>query len=217
MRTLLCIAALLMLAGCGEAVHSVDYPPVPAPQQAPRQPDTPAPSPAKETPAPAPAPSDEMPDTHRVPRPAPSEPGHGSIHWGERDGHSVAEISESDHVSQLPNDVWGVQVNVIQWGCWGQSYRIDAKSFEGLTAYKQLKMLSLAGRVGDAEFACLSDMPALETLELYAFYELNAERLRQVAKIKTLKKLVLHVSDDKATKAAVAGFRKARPDVVIER
>ncbi|MEZ5992636.1 MAG: hypothetical protein R3E76_09820 [Planctomycetota bacterium] len=209
MRILLCIATLMLLAGCGEAVHSVENPPTPAPNEQPRQP-----APADTTPAPAP--SDKKPDTRRVPRPAPSEPGHGSIHWVERDGHSVAEITESDHVAELPEDVWGVEVRVIRWGCWGQSYRIDANSFERLTDYKQLKMLSLAGCVGDAEFACLGNMPALETLELFAFYELNTSRLEQVAKIRTLKKLVLHVSDDKATKAAVAEFKKSRPDVVIE-
>lgn len=214
MRILICIATLLLLAGCGEAVQSGENPPAPVPQESPNQPE-----PTKKLPVELPA--DPDPNENRSPRPqprpAPSAPKHGSIEWATQDDHSVATISEADHVGQLPEDVWGVKVEAIRWGCFGLSYRVDAKSFSGLAGYEQLKMLSLAGPVGDSEFTVLQEMPALETLELFAFYELNASRLEQVAKIKTLKKLILHVSDDKATKAAIAGFKKARPDVVIER
>lgn len=214
MRILLLSAVLVLtVAGCGDAADPVTGEPVPTPTNVPTQPE-----PTKQTPPQAPSKTD--PDYNRSPRPeprpAPSPPAYVSMSLSELDGHSFAAIAEADHVEQLPPDIWGVRVETILWGCFGRSYRIDAESFRGLAAYEQMKMLSLAGPVGDAEFAALSDMPALETLELFAFYELNSERFGQIAKITTLKKLILNVSDDKATKAAVAEFRKSRPDVVIE-
>ena len=216
MRILLISAVLVLLvAGCGDSVRSDAREPVPspAPTNAPTQP-----VPTKKSPVELPheTDSDDNRSPRPQPRPAPSAPKHGSIEWTTQDGHSVAMISEANHVEQLPKDVWGVKVEAIRWGCFGLSYRVDAKSFSGLAGYEQLKMLSLAGPVGDSEFTVLHEMPALETLELFAFYELNAERLEQVAKIKTLKKLILHVHETPAFKDALAAFKLARPEVVIE-
>lgn len=149
--------------------------------------------------------------------PDPSPPKYVELGWSEWGDRKVAMVYEKDHIEKLPEDTQAVSFNMVLWYDHGREARVGDAELARLKRLPRLRYLAVGVEMGDAGFQAISELPALEHLVLTSFYVVNAERLQMLEKLATLKTLELHLHESALDEEALKAFRKARPDVSIQR
>ncbi len=95
--------------------------------------------------------------------------------------------------------------------------QVQGSAFRALGKSRTLKEVSVADGVGDDAVAAeLSLLSGVEVLNFNGCPQLSDTGLESLSRLKSLKRVALHRCT-KLTDAGVAAFRKARPDVTVER